>query len=89
VPAALRLTAHSCAPSSAGAEASLHPSIFIGGAGTRSVLHADDSGSRFMMTLWSGRKVEAAHTHTHHLPAMDRRPPATHPPSCRSSAFGC
>ena len=43
-------------PFAPGGEASLHPSIFIGPHGTRSALHADDSGSRFLMALFKGRK---------------------------------
>lgn len=54
-PAALRLTSHSCAPATA-VGASMHPSLFVGPAGTQSALHADDAGSRFVMALLRGRK---------------------------------
>ena len=57
VPAALRFTSHSCpGHASSLVPPSTHPSIFIGPRGTRSALHADDHGSRFMMALFRGRK---------------------------------
>jgi len=56
VPPSLRFTSHSCIPFAPGGETSLHPSIFIGPHGTRSALHADNTGSRFLMALFKGRK---------------------------------
>ena len=55
-PAALRLTSHSCPSAHDGVGASMHPSLFMGPRGTRSTLHADDAGSRFMMGVIQGRQ---------------------------------